>query len=84
MKIKSLFITFLILVFHTFALKGASIDERVNEVLAPISNTVAGLVFYSLNIGDFSFPLVLGWLIIASLFCTFYFGFININVVLNY
>tara|TARA_B100001248_G_C27390112_1_gene461898 strand:+ start:910 stop:2403 length:1494 start_codon:yes stop_codon:yes gene_type:complete len=79
MKTKNLFIPFLILAFHPFVLKGASIDERVNEVLSPISNTVAGLVFYSLNIGDFSFPIVLGWLIIASLFCTFYFGFINIK-----
>ena len=46
MRTKNLFIPFLILAFHPFVLKGASIDERVNEVLSPISNTVAGLVFY--------------------------------------
>ena len=65
--------------FQTCFLYSASIDKKVNEILSPVSDLVAGTVFYSLNIGEFSFPLILAWLIIASLFCTFYFGFINIK-----
>ena len=71
--------TLLITFFQTSSMYSASIDEKVNEILSPVSNLVAGTVFYSLNIGEFSFPLILAWLIIASLFCTFYFGFINIK-----
>jgi len=71
--------TLLITFFQTSSLYSASVDEKVNEILSPVSNLVAGTVFYSLNIGEFSFPLILAWLIIASLFCTFYFGFINIK-----
>ncbi len=81
MKKKFLF-SFAILLcgfFQTCFLYSASIDEKVNEILSPVSGFVAGTVFYSLNIGEFSFPLILAWLIIASLFCTFYFGFINIK-----
>ena len=45
--------------------------------MSPISNQVANIVFYSISFGDFSFPLILAWLIAASLFCTFYFKFVN-------
>ena len=65
--------------FHTYFLNSATVDEKVNEILSPISNTVASIVFYSVNLGEFSFPLILAWLIVASLFCTLYFGFINIR-----
>ncbi|MBF96900.1 MAG: Amino-acid carrier protein AlsT [Alphaproteobacteria bacterium MarineAlpha9_Bin4] len=81
MKIKTLYTTLIIITsyFYTFFLNSSSIDENVNEILSPISNKVASFVFYSVSMGEYSFPLILGWLIIASLFCTFYFGFINIR-----
>ena len=53
--------------------------KALMKYLAPISNFVAGIVFYSVEFGDFSFPLIVVWLIVAALYCTFYFGFINIK-----
>ena len=50
---------FLITLLQITNVRSASIDEKVNEVLSPISNKVAGIVFYSINFGDFSFPLIL-------------------------
>ncbi|MEC8099754.1 MAG: alanine/glycine:cation symporter family protein [Pseudomonadota bacterium] len=81
MKNKFILSIFLVLTlyFKNSLLLSSTIDGKVNEVLSPISNVVAGIVFYSINFGDFSFPIILAWLIIASLFCTIYFGFINIK-----
>ena len=78
-KTPSLILIFLSIYFQPFLSHGSSIDESVNQYLAPISNFVAGIVFYSANLGDFSFPLIVLWLIVAAVYCTFYFGFINIK-----
>ena len=81
MIIKKISLTFILLSFYlqSFCSHSSTIDESVNEVLSPISNLVAGTVFYSVNLGDFSFPLIVVWLIVAALYCTFYFRFINIK-----
>ena len=81
MKKKNIPITILLFgaYFQTFLLFSVNVDEKVNSILSPISNQVANIVFYSISFGDFSFPLILAWLIAASLFCTFYFKFINIR-----
>ena len=52
-------------------------DSKINNIISPLSNSIASLVFYAPNIGEISIPLILIWLIIAALFCTIYFGFIN-------
>ncbi|MDC3024532.1 alanine:cation symporter family protein [Alphaproteobacteria bacterium] len=75
----SIILVSIFIYFQTSFLHSASIDEGINEVLSPVSNFVAGIVFYSVNLGDFSFPLIVVWLIVAALYCTFYFGFINIK-----
>ena len=81
MIIKKISLTFILLSFYlqSFFSHSSTIDESVNEYLSPISNLVAGTVFYSVNLGDFSFPLIVVWLIVAALYCTFYFRFINIK-----
>jgi AGCS family alanine or glycine:cation symporter len=35
------------------------------------------IIFYSVQIGDVSFPLIVGWLITAAAVCSIYFGFIQ-------
>ncbi len=55
------------------------INASVNEVMKPVTEAVESLVFYSFEIGDNSIPFVLVWLIIAALFFTVYFKFINIS-----
>ena len=54
-----------------------TIDTTVNEFMEPIATAFNDIVFFPLTIGDFSFPLVVAWLIIAGIVMTFYFGFIQ-------
>lgn len=54
-----------------------TIDEAINTALSPISDFVAGIIFYSVPIAGVSFPLIVGWLILAATVFTLYFGFIQ-------
>lgn len=56
---------------------GGGIDNAINTAVAPISNFISGIIFYSVPIGEISFPLIVGWLITAAAICTAYFGFIQ-------
>lgn len=55
----------------------ATIDEAINTALAPVSNFVAGIIFYSVPVAGVQFPLIVGWLILAATVFTLYFGFIQ-------
>lgn len=56
-----------------------SIDQQINEAFKPISETVAGIIFYAEPLSGFDIKLILVWLAAASLFLTIYLGFINIR-----
>ena len=55
----------------------ASLDERVNSLLAPLAQRFSDLVFYSVPLGDSQLPVIVAWLIVGAVFFTLYFGFIN-------
>jgi len=55
----------------------ASIDEAINNAVAPISNVVASTIFYSVPLAGTQFPLIVGWLVLAASIFTIYFGFIQ-------
>ena len=55
------------------------IDEAINTLVAPVSNFIAGIIFYSIPLGEVSFPLIVGWLIVAAAIFTLYFGFIQLR-----
>ena len=59
----------------------ASIDESINNAVAPISAFVFKYIFYPIPIPftDHAMPFILAWLIIAATFFTFYFKFINLR-----
>ena len=57
----------------------ATIDEQINEMFSPISTAFANFIFYSVNINGTSFPLIVGWLFLAALIFTLYFGFLQIR-----
>lgn len=59
----------------------ASIDETINNAVAPIANAVASVIFFSVPVGDAQLPLIVLWLIIAATVFTIYFGFIQFRVV---
>ncbi|MCC9194633.1 alanine:cation symporter family protein [Arthrobacter sp. zg-Y916] len=54
-----------------------TIDTSVNGFMEPIATAFNDIVFFPLTIGDFSFPIVVAWLIIAGVVITCYFGFIQ-------
>jgi len=67
-----------LLLWSPFTLAG-EIDSAINEMIAPISNVIASTVFYSVPVGEASVPLIVVWLVVAAIFFTVYFGFINIR-----
>lgn len=71
------------LFFMTFASQAAlaqSIDQRINDLLTPVSNAVDGFFMTAIPIPFVgSAPFIVIWLVIAATFFTFYFKFINLR-----
>ena len=77
-KLISSFFFILITFFISNISYAIQIDQKINEILNPISSFVVGIVFFSVEISDgINVPLIVVWLIVAAIFCTLYFGFIN-------
>lgn len=53
----------------------ARIDKAVGELTAPFVN----IIFYTVDVGGTAFPLIVGWLVIAALIFTLFFGFIQVR-----
>ena len=54
-------------------------DEQVNEALSGFAEKFSGIIFYKVEIAGVELILVIVWLVIAALFFTFYFKFINLT-----
>ncbi|MDO9507685.1 MAG: alanine/glycine:cation symporter family protein [Hydrogenophaga sp.] len=63
----------------TGALATASLDERISAAIQPFSDAIAGFIFFSVPVAGTTFPLIVGWLILAATVFTFYFRFIQIR-----
>jgi len=77
------FYKFLFLVGLCFSSKTAfanGIDAIINGWLSPISNKIAGTVFYSFSVAGADIKIIVLWLIAGAIFCTFYFNFINLRM----
>ena len=57
----------------------ASVDDAINNVMGPITDVITSIIFWSIQIGEFSVPFVLIWLFFGALFFTVYFKFVNIR-----
>lgn len=53
------------------------IDQAIGDVIKPIVAPIVDTIFYSVPIAGAQFPLIVGWLILAAIIFTFYFGFIQ-------
>ena len=53
------------------------IDTVINEAIAPVSNAIVSVVFYSVPVFGTQFPLIVLWLVIAAAIATVYFNFIS-------
>jgi AGCS family alanine or glycine:cation symporter len=67
-------------VAHATPSAGSGLDEAINTAFKPVADAVSWLVFHPVPIGfGASMPFVVLWLLIAAVFCTVYFGFINVR-----
>ncbi|MCI2239513.1 alanine:cation symporter family protein [Paenibacillus sp. TRM 82003] len=55
----------------------ASIESSVDSVFSDIARELSEVIFYSVSIAGATFPLIVGWLVLAGLIFTVYFGFIQ-------
>lgn len=56
------------------------LDERINQTISPVTNAIAGVIFYSIPISDdIGLPVIVVWLVVAALFATVYFNFISVR-----
>ena len=57
----------------------SNLDKNIDSFVKPFSDGVTNFIFTSLDVYQNSLPLVVVWLVVASVFFTFYFKFINIR-----
>ncbi len=53
------------------------IDKMISDAIKPIVDPIVSTVFYSVPVFGTQFPLIVGWLVIAAVVFTIYFGFIQ-------
>lgn len=61
-----------------------SLDQRIEAFIRPMADEVSGFIFHAVRVGGTDeapvmFPLIVGWLILAGVVFTLYFGFINVR-----
>lgn len=64
---------------HTFADAPTGIDQHIAQGFRPVADAVSGFVFAAIPFGGHAVPWILFWLIVAGVFCTLYFRFINLR-----
>jgi len=74
----SSFVTVLLLLISQPS-SAAGIDDAINGAMKPIADAVAGFIFFEVNIFGSQLPLIILWLIGASVFFTVYFKFLNLR-----
>lgn len=63
----------------SYAQEETSIDEKINELVAPATKAISKIILYPVPILDTPVPLVVAWLVLAALIFTIYFGFVNVR-----
>jgi AGCS family alanine or glycine:cation symporter len=53
------------------------IDAFVNEAVAPVSDAIVGVIFYTVPVFGADMPLIVLWLVVAAAIATVYFNFIS-------
>ena len=74
---------FLMMLFTTMLMtlqsaQAMNVDEFMDKHVAPISDAVAKLIFFPINICGNDVPLIIFWVLIAGFFFTFYFKGISV------
>ena len=66
-----------VLSFAQEADEGGGIDAAINNALSPAADFVSGIVFYTVPVAGADLPIIVVWLVVAAVFFTFYFNFVN-------
>ena len=53
------------------------VEDAIDGVVSPVTEAVSGVIFFSVPVAGTTFPLIVGWLVLAGLVFTAYFGFIQ-------
>ena len=56
-----------------------TLDQRINDAVAPFSEAFSDLVFVEIPLGEVGIPVVVVWLVLGAVFCTVYFRGINLR-----
>jgi AGCS family alanine or glycine:cation symporter len=56
-----------------------AVDDRISDLVTPLSDFVVSIVFYSVPVFGTELPLIVAWLVCAAVFFTFFLGFQNIR-----
>ncbi|MFR9673843.1 alanine/glycine:cation symporter family protein [Streptomyces sp. TR06-5] len=56
-----------------------SVDEAISEFTEPVAEKMANAVFYEVHLFGYDFPWIVGWLVVAGLVFTTYFGFAQLR-----
>lgn len=62
-----------------YALDMSEFDKTLNSFIQPFTSLYSNIIFYPIQLNGQDLPLIVIWLAIGSIFCTFYFKFINIR-----
>ena len=63
----------LLLLVGSVPANAAGIDATINAAMMPITDAVAGFIFYEVSLFGNQLPLIILWMIGAAVFFTFYF-----------
>ena len=55
------------------------IDATIDRIMSPINAVLYNAVFYSVPFFGAELKLVVAWLVVGAVFCTVYFGFVNLR-----
>ena len=62
-----------------FASQPTGLDQRIDAVVEPVARATSSAIFYAVPVSGTSFPLIVGWLILAGIVSTLYFRFVNVR-----
>ncbi len=69
----------LLLVLPLTAQAQSGVDAWINETMAPVTEVISSLVFFTVPVFGAELPLVVLWLVTAAAFFTLYFAFLSVR-----
>ena len=73
----TVFLTVLLWTPVVWAQDAGGVDDAINAAIAPVSNAIVSVIFYSVPVLGANMPLIVVWLVVAAAFATVYFNFIS-------